>query len=316
MSRRTKINFFFSLGIALSSTSYADMANAPLAPVQSGPSAGNTEHYTATIQFFIQEPTPQLIRRSQRLAVRELTNTFRARHELELDSFDMKVSPTGNAIYLTIGSHKNIQMPVQNALASVITDLDGKVWAQGRGDVFKTSLSQPVEAILDIQLADTPLVNESGKAPDVGDVLVQRIVAVAVPVRDLLRTLKIHIIQDSRLSVSSFGHLMDRTCAERYIDWIFNESNEEPPKKLDALIEELAAVLNVPGGVEKNDDRYIFKGACPPNQPTYPRRATISLPFPTQIGPAAEMLEAGFRPMQRPGQAVNVEIPLMPLGRW
>lgn len=269
------------------------------------PSPAPKEQYTATVQLLIEEPTPQLLQRAKNLVRRELESTFRAWPSLEVKKFELQSS--GNQVYLSVLSDKDIQQPVQEALASVVTHLDGKVWALGRSDIHRTSLSQPVEAFLGIQLVET-----ADELTDLSQVRIERIGAIAIPVREFLRELKFRIRErHPRLPV--FGHSIDRSCAERDLDWSFGETSDEAPKDLKSVMEELAAVLNVPGGVKQINGRYVFAGGCPPQEAPIRRR----LPGPPGLdGVMGEMQpnNVSFSPDRF--SVHSVHIPLMPLGKW
>ncbi|MCB0418284.1 MAG: hypothetical protein KDD39_11580 [Bdellovibrionales bacterium] len=277
------------------------------------------EQYTATVQLMIDEPTPQLLKRSQQIAVQELENTFKSRRELELSSYDLQISPSGNLVLLTVASEQDIQLPVQNALSSVISGIDRKVWARGRADLFRTNFTQPVEAALEIELADIAMpVNaapgsQTESENSMEKIRIQRMVVSNFPVKDVIHTLKAHISRDK--GQTPFGHSMDRSCLQRYVDFSFNEYNDKEPKTLDKVLEDLADSLNIK--FKNKDGFYVFQGACPLVQE--PRTPT-NMPNPFQTVPGLnqdpELNNAAFRPMNGMGQHFNVHIPLMPLGRW
>lgn len=288
-------------------------------PIETTGTPKGREQYTATVQLMIDEPTPQLLKRSQEIAVQELENTFKTRRELELSSYDLQISPSGNLVLLTVASDQDIQMPVQNALSSVISGIDGKVWARGRADLFRTNFTQPVEAALEIELADLEMPASLPAQQDLNSsddsmekIRIQRMVVSNFPVKDVIHTLKAHINRDK--GQTPFGHSMDRSCLQRYVDFSFNEYNDKEPKTLDKVLEDLADSLNIK--VKNKDGFYVFQGACPlVHEPRTPSH--MPNPFQTLPGsnPDPELNNAAFRPLGM-GQHFNVHIPLMPLGRW
>lgn len=267
--------------------------------------AASKEQYTATLHFRI-EDSPRLLPRAQQLVRHELEKTFRAWPALEVKRFELQSS--GNQVYLSIVSDKDIQRPVQEAVAAVVTNLDGKVWAQGRSDIHRTSLYQPVEAFLDIQLAEVQT-----EVKDLSQVRVERISAIAIPVRELVRELKFRI-QQRYPKLPVFGHSIDRSCAERDLDLSLGETPDESPKALKEVMEELAAVLNVPGGVKQINGRYVFAGACHPQE--IPVRRRIPGPPPPGFNGASGDMQPSNVSFSAEGFSVQSVIPLMPLGQW
>jgi hypothetical protein len=258
---------------------YADLAATP-PMMMMPPSAPPAQQFMSTVQLAVHEASPELLRRSQKLVREQFADVFAIEPEFEGRKFDVHTS--GNEVVFSVVTADDVRPQMQQAVASMIQRLNGRVQARGRSMFYRTSLSPQMSGYLEVVVDDTHS-------------KVRTIQAQGVPLRDLLKEI--------RFQLGSLSYLIPGECAQRPVDWSFGEEGGPPtqPKAVDALMSELATLFGLK--CEKRNGTYIFTGSCNEFRNMRPRTAS-----------PGELLRNGFAPMppKAPPQT-QVYFPLLPL---
>lgn len=270
-------NAVFAL-VAFSNVAGADL---PTTTIEAVPTLSPKRQYLSTIQIAVHEPSLPLNQRAQRLVRRQFAAVFDAMPELEGRSYVVK--NVGNELVFTVLTDEDVRSPMQQAVASMIRQLNGRTQAKGRFSFFNASLE--ADRILDVEL------DKTGKQ-------IQSISAQAVPLRDLLREI--------RFQLGSLSYLIPGECADRPVDWSLGEEPTQIPRKpreVKGVMQDLGALFGLK--VEERDGTFIFMGTC--SEPKKPSRQRIPSPA------REELLQSAFlpSPTEYPTQ---VFFPLTPIG--
>lgn len=280
--------------VAISSAQLKANVTVPSGAQAQAPAAaetGDNSQFVSAVQFAVHERSPELMVRSHRLVRQEFSQSLEMEPSLKGRPFEVRVN--GNEVAFFVVSNSDMRAPMQVALSNMIQRLNGQVQARGRSMFYRTALSQPLGGYLESVVDDTHSSLIS-------------VVAQSVPLRDLLKQLK--------MQLSGLSYLMPGDCADLPVDWSFT-ATESKPKSMDNVMEELASFFNL--GLAKKNGTYIFNGNCSQRAATPP--TTIS-----QL-PRSELLkiESSFMPMGiprvvgtrgNPPFARQVYLPIAPLG--
>lgn len=238
--------------------------------------------FMSTVQLAVQEPSPELVERSQRLVAEQFASAIAMWPGLQGRPYEVRKS--GNQLVFSLVSNSDMRVPLQQVVANMVQSLNGRVHAHGRTLFYRTSLSQPMGSYY-VSVDDT-------------HTKIVSIAAQSVPLRDLLR--------EVRSQLGSLSYLIPGECMERLVDWSFGEDGvPSEPKTVDALMTELATLLGLK--CEKKNGTYIFTGSCQ----DFPRPRRLPPPSP------GELLQSGLFPnpnSPNPGRPQQVYFPLLPLG--
>lgn len=194
-------------------------------------------HYISSIQLQVSEPNVDLTKRSQNLVVKAFQRSLGLVPVLKDRA--LRTETSGPNIVFTLTSDTDLQNPVQEILAQMVEELNGRVLARGKSSFYRAALTQPLGGYLEVVMDDS---NE-------------RIVAISaesVPLRDILNEI--------RNQTSSMSYLISGDCAEKLVDWSFVTVAPEQPKEIDAVMNDLAFLFNLK--CEKKNGSYIFSGNC------------------------------------------------------
>lgn len=208
--------------------------------------ANSPAHYISSIQLHVVEPTNELTQRSRNLVIKSFQRSMGLVPVLK--DRPLKTEMSGPDIVFTLTSGSDLQTPVQEILAQMVEDLNGRVLARGKSSFYRAALTQPLGGYLEV------VMDESN----------QRIVAISaesVPLRDILNEI--------RNQSGSMSYLISGDCAEKLVDWSFVTLAPEQPKEIDAVMNDLAFLFNLK--CEKKNGSYLFSGTCL-KQPTHPKR--------------------------------------------
>lgn len=199
--------------------------------------APSSAQFMSTVQLAISEPDPRLLRRSQQLVLEQINAGFQAWPQLRHKSYDVRTQ--GNEVVLYLITNDDMREPMQQAVSSMIQNLNGRVRARGRSLFYRTSPERPVGGYLEVVVNDV-------------HTKVKSIAAQSVPLRDVLKELKTRL--------GGMSYLIPGECADRVVDWSFAEDRAVEGKAVDAVISELATLFEM--RVEKKNGTYIFAGDC------------------------------------------------------
>lgn len=216
------------------------------------------EQYLSSIELAVHETSPVLLQRSQQLVVDQLTQTFDTWPELTGQPYEVRTN--GNEVVLFLTTNKDLRQPMQEAVANMIGNLNGRVRAKGRSLFYKAELTKPSGGYLEVTVDDTHS-------------KIMSVAAQSVTLRDLLKEIK--------NQVGSISYLIPGECADQLVDWSFGEMGDAEPKTIDTALAELATLFNLK--FEKRSGTYIFGGKC--NELRRERNH-----------PQMEMLRSGFLP--------------------
>ncbi|NBX77016.1 MAG: hypothetical protein EBQ92_10715 [Proteobacteria bacterium] len=208
-------------------------------------------HYISSIQLQVTEPNTALTKRSQDLVVKAFSRSMEMVPVLK--DRPLRTETSGPNIVFTLTSNTDLQTPVQEILAQMVEDLNGRVLARGKSSFYRAALSQPLGGYLEVVMDDAN----------------QRIIAISaesVPLRDILNEI--------RNQSGSMSYLISGDCAEKLVDWSFVTVAPEQPKEIDAVMNDLAFLFNLK--CDKKNGSYIFSGNClnqPRNSRNKPGRA-------------------------------------------
>lgn len=218
----------------------------------------SSEQFLTTVHFAIREENPSLLERAQNLVLEQFSQTMGTHHSLSNRGYQVRTS--GNEMILTLISGEDLRGPMQNAVSSMISSLNGKIQTRGGAHFYRTQLSGATGGILDIVTDESQILT---------------INAQSVPLRDLLKELK-H-------QVGNFSYLIPGECGERFVDWNFGNS-ESSPKSIDIALEELSVLFGLK--LAKQSGTYIFSGNCREpihrTDPNFPMTPPFLLPESTK----------------------------------
>lgn len=234
--------------------------------------------FMSAVQLVIYETDPGLFERSQKITMRHLKDTFAA--QAGLNGRPYEVHTRGNEVVLYLTSPEDLHLPVQQAVATMIGQLNGRVRAKGRSLYYRTSLAEPGGGLLEV------VVNEDHDK-------VVFIAAQAVPLRDVLKEIKSQI--------GGISYLVPGDCADQRIDWSFGEASNAIPKPLDAVIGELATLFGLK--LERKNGTFIFTGNCSQSQARLRPKRQTPMEFVTVLPSVHEVT----------GTATQVVFPLPPM---
>ncbi len=195
-------------------------------------------HFISAVQMSVQEGSPELLARSQRLVMEQMALSFAGLPEIR--SKKVEVRTNGNEVILVLMDDEDLRSPFQTAIAHTVEHLNGKVRARGRSMFYKTSFAQPLNGFLEVVMNDSR------------DKIVS-VAAQSVPLRDLLKEIK-------QQTNGSLSYLIPGECADKLVDWSFNEDGRGISKKMDLVLSDLATLFGMK--VENKNNTYIFTGAC------------------------------------------------------
>ncbi len=195
-------------------------------------------HFISSMQMAIQEGSPELLLRSQRLVMQQMDQSLSAFPEMRGKRVDVRTS--GNEVILIMTDQEDLRSPFKAAIAQAIEHLNGKVRARGKSMFYRASLSEPMNGYLEVVLNDSR--NK-----------IVSIEAQSVPLRDLLKEIK-------QQTGGSLSYLIPGECANKLVDWSFNEGGRGVPKEMDAVISDLATLFGMKA--ENKNNTYIFTGTC------------------------------------------------------
>jgi hypothetical protein len=239
------------------------------------------QQFMSTVQLAIREPSPDLLRRSQKLVMSQMQNTFQSWPELTGKHFEIRT--VGNEVILSLVTNDDMRIPMQQAVAAMIDFLNGRVRASGRSSFYRAPLERSagggyLEAVMDDSRTKIRSLSAQG-----------------VPLRDLLKEIK---TRAGRLS-----YLIPGECADALVDWEYSGQSGGPELKPAIGIGEAFKMVAQGLGLRYEDKNgtHIFSGDC--NEIRHNKR----LP--------SEFVSVGFFPDgARPVQNTQVYLPLMPLG--
>lgn len=239
--------------------------------------------FMSAIQFAVQEPSPELLVRSQGLVRQQFAQSLQNSEQLRMVPFEIRTF--GNEVVFYVMTQDDVAVPMQGALTTMIQNLNGRVRTRGRSSFYATRPNEAVGGFLETVVNDT-------------HTHVMSIMAQSVPLRDLLKQLKGQL--------GSLSYVIPGECAEKRIDWSFGKAQEGPikPKTVEAVMDELATALNLK--VEKKNDTMVFSGPCE------------SVPTRRLPAPPTELLTANFAPVGIPAAypaPQQIVFPVLPLGQ-
>lgn len=215
------------------------MKYSPLLLVTTAAIAGTAKpHFISSMQMAIQESSPELLLRSQRIVMQEMDQSLSAYPEMRGKRIDVRTN--GNEVILIMTDQEDLRSPFRAAIASAIEHLNGRVRGRGRSMFYRTSLAEQSNGFLEVVLNDSR--NK-----------IVSIEAQSVPLRDLLKEIK-------QQTGGSLSYLIPGECANKLVDWSFNEGGNGIPKEMDAVISDLAMLFGMK--VENKNNTYIFTGTC------------------------------------------------------
>ena len=269
--------------ILLTLACYSAIAGAAVTVEEDNPLRIKTNNITirpaqfmSMVQMLIHETDPAQVRRSQKLVLEQMNQGFRAFPQLSDKRFEIRT--VGNEVVFSLVTEEDMRQPMQEAVASMIQSLNGRVRARGRSQFYLTNREKKAGGYLEVA------VNDQHNR-------VRSISAQSVPLRDLLKELKSQL--------GELSYLIPGECADRLVDWSFKEPQVAAARHVDSVISDLATLFSLKA--EKKNGTYIFTGNCPH-------------PFKRSGIPETEVLTAKFFPPEMPaGQPTQVYFPLPPL---
>jgi len=256
---------------------YSSLVSAVTVPEdKTVPPRAQPTQFMSMVQMMIHESDPVQMRRSQRLVLEQMNKGFRAFPQLNDKRFDIQTS--GNEVVLYLVTQDDMRAPMQDAVASMIQSLNGRVRTRGRSQFYRTNREQSPGGYLEV------VVNDMHDR-------VRSISAQSVPLRDLLKELKSQL--------GDLSYLIPGECADRLVDWDFRVPELGSARQVDAVISDLAALFAMKA--EKKNGTYIFSGNCP-----HPLRRKSAA--------GTEILTTRFFPPEMPtNQPTQVYFPLPPM---
>jgi len=273
--------------------------------------------FTSTVQLAVQEETPRLISRAQKVVVEQFANALSASPELHGRRYEVRTS--GNEIIFYLLSDNDMRGPMQQAIAGMIDHLNGRVRARGRSAFYRTMWTASSGGYLDVVFNDT----------------YRRIVSIAaqgVPLRDLLKEIKARhgapvpedevaprpakgkakvvkaTLKEEADEPLHISYLIPGECAERLVDWNFEtDGGKIEAKSIDDVMDEVGGMFGL--RVEKKNfgrsRTYIFSGSCDHAKALARHRVPTA--------PPQEILRGEWIPSVAPA-ATQVYFPLTPIG--
>ncbi len=219
------------------------------------------ERFISSVHLSVQEPSPELMMRGQRLVVEQFRNALEVSPVLRAHSFESQAN--GNELVFLLSDSSDLRGPVQDVLAEMINHLNGRVLARGKSMFYRAALSQEQDGFLEVVLdeppkVEAPLKGAKGKkdlAAPVENDEPRRILAISaqsVSLRDLLKEI--------RNQAGNFSYLIPGECAEKLVDWSFGDSAPSEAKEMESVMSELATLFGLKS--EKKNGTYIFTGKC------------------------------------------------------
>lgn len=236
-------------------------------------------HFISAMQMAIQEGSPELLMRSQRLVMEQIQQSFAAFPEIREKKLEVRTN--GNEVVLVVTNDADLRPPFQAAITHAIEHLNGRVRARGRSMFYRTSFAEPSNGFLEV------VMNETRSK-------IVSISAQSVPLRDLLKEIK-------QQTNGSLSYLIPGECADKLVDWSFNEEGRGIPKETESVLSDIATLFGMK--LENKNNTYIFTGAC--------------ADIPAKRHPSAELtMQRFFDPSVQavPISARQVFVPLSPLG--
>ena len=256
-------------------------------PATNGGSGANTppSQFMSTVQVAVQEPSSELVQRSQRLVREQFVNVFATWPEFRGRSYEVRTQ--GNEVTLSLVTGEDIRPSMQQAVANIIEHLNGRVQARGRSLFYRTSLSPESAGYLEVK------VEEDAKTKTKR---IRSISAQSVPLRDLLKEI--------RFQMGALSYLIPGECAERLVDWNFGTDGQpSEAKDIDTLMKLLARSFGI--GYENVNGTFVFTGNC---ADVRPRQKPKNAP-PSEMFRGTNLVPSGYRAVTSP----QVYFPLMPL---
>jgi len=248
----------FPIWLSLVTSALATPAVGPARPAR----------FLSTLQIAVHEPSPALLRRSQRLTRNQFAAVFESVPELEGTPYQVRT--LGNELVFTVLTNDDRHAPMQVAVEQLIQSLNGRVRAKGRSLYYRTNAEPQGGAFLDVSL-------------DATGQKVASISAQSAPLWEVLRAL--------RYKLGSLSYLVPGECGERLVNWSFGESADGPvePRDVTTIMGDLASVLGLRS--ENRGGMYVFVGNCPPNPtPSHGEMESAQLILPPLLRPPSEVL--------------------------
>jgi hypothetical protein len=245
--------------------------------------------FISTIQVAVQEETPELMQRSQRLVRQQLAAAFSGRPEFRGKHYELRTEGN-NEVILSLVSDNDVRPMMRQTVENFFQNMSGSIQGKAQWLYSRASLAPQMGGYLEVVVDDT-------------HTKVRSISAQGVSFRDLLKEVRFQL-------GSSLSYLIPGECAQRPVDWSFGDEagSAAPAKNVDALMNELATLFNLK--CENKNGTYIFSGNCNDLPPTPARlRAGAT--------PADFFREALAPPMRGNAAPHNVQtqvyFPLLPL---
>jgi hypothetical protein len=207
----------------------------PLPPVAI--QAGSPTQFMTTVQFAVQELTPGLNQRAQRLVMDQFSDVFESSPEFVGRHYEVKTN--GPEVVFYVAGQNDLRQPMEKAVTQLIQSLNGRVRARGRTQFYRTSLEQQNAGTLEVRTDETHK-------------KILSVSAQSVPLRDILKEIK--------AQVGGLSYLIPGECAEQLVDWSFGEDGGEEPKALDAAMREIGSLFKL--NLVKQANTYVFSGGC------------------------------------------------------
>jgi|GEM_PF-1678803 len=243
--------------------------------------------FTSAVQFAIREPSVELTQRSRGLIVQEVNHAISELPELRSRKFE--VGGSGNQVLFMMNAANDIEKPIHRLVATVISQLDGRVRARGRSLFYRTNLAdEPNAAYLEVG---------SNERRD----RIRMIYAQSVSLRELLKEIKL------RLRNAHLSYLISGECAEKLVDWNFVDDSDRQGKDIDTVMRDLSLAFSL--NLEKSPSgTYVFTSDCSGSSSHLQATKMIPPAFPSVPRHFAVPISARAFP------SAHVYVPLLPIG--
>lgn len=266
----------------------------PPQPLAAAVAPTSPTQFLSSVQMVIQEPTPELLQRSQKIVREQFVNTFSGFPELQGKTYEIRTM--GNEVMLSLVTNEDVRQLMQQRLANIVEHLNGRVDARGRMRFYRTAITPDLEGYLEVKAEPDTSNAVAGPARN----KIRFISAQSVPMRDLLK--------EVRARLGSLSYMVSGDCADRPVDLSFNGYDDSGPKYLetDTLMKTLLP-KSLGISAENVNGTWVFAGNCADVKPVVRPRP----PSPNEI------LKSGLTPGRPvgPGGAMQTQVffPLSPL---
>lgn len=251
--------------------------------VSRGKAAGR---YMATVQFAVQESSPELSARGRKLVQEQFQQTLNSMPELSAGPF--QVRSVGNEVAFYVLSDKEMNVLMHNAVPVLISRLRGKVRLRGLASLYETSLLE----------SDRGGYLETVVSDDHSRML--SVQARQVPLRELFTQIQAQL--------GGLSYSIPSGCNNKMVDWNFEQPSTGELKNTSKLMRELAGIFQLT--MEERDGTYAFDGSCADQNSPNTRGQ-----YPSPEG----MIKANWVPMptanMNPPEVQEVYFPLVRIGQ-